>query len=117
MNTITEKDLQEALQFIDAMPLPEFADAIEEATGVRPTLKEDVLQLVGSFNWNYGSRFFIETAHGNFIWNDPAYSGDNTLKATAMDYAQWLCAENIPYARDKGQHVIADYCGRSVQFE
>lgn len=76
--------------------------------------KEDILNLIGDFSWNYYSRFFIETENGNFVWNDPDYSGDNTLTRTKLNHIQWCKSEGIPYSRSKGMHIIRDYCGEDI---
>jgi hypothetical protein len=71
--------------------------------------------MFGQFTWNYGNRFFIETAEGNFVWSDPDYpGGNNTILPFQGDYEKWCRVENIPYGRDKGYHKIGDYCGKYV---
>ena len=77
--------------------------------------KEELLELVGAFSWNYGNTFFIETEKGNFIWKDPDYSGDNTISSFDGDYAAFCKKVNVPYCRDKGQHFIKDYCGKEIK--
>ena len=74
------------------------------------------LDTIGTFTWNFGQEFFIETAEGNYIWNDPDYSGDNTIRKFNGTYDEWCKKTNIPYGRDKGVHRIGDYCeGASIQ--
>lgn len=71
----------------------------------------DIHTTVGDFTWDFGMNFFVETEHGNYIWSDPDYRGDNTLKkydGTHKDYFGRL------WGRGKGQHIIADYCGDDV---
>lgn len=78
--------------------------------------REDILNLTGEFTWFWGKYFFVETNIGNFIWSDPDYGdGDNTFTKTDMTYKQFCDAYNYPYGRDKGTHVIKDYCGDMIQ--
>lgn len=72
--------------------------------------KQDILNLTGEFTWGFGSSFFIETENGNFEWEDPEYGGNNTLKKVDYDYNQWIKLLNIPFGREKGTHIIKDYC-------
>lgn len=70
--------------------------------------KEKLCGMIGDFTWNFGNKFFIETAEGNFIWSDPDYNGDNTIRkfnGTLQDYF------GDSFGRDKGKHYISDYCG------
>jgi len=76
--------------------------------------KEHLLSLVGDFTWFWGETFFIETSEGNFIWSDPDYDGDNTIKPINMSYEQYCKNSKVPYGRDKGTHVIENYCGKNV---
>ena len=71
------------------------------------------LDLVGSFTWDFGQRFFIETSEGNFVWSDPSYGGDNTIKPFAGSYDEWI---GDSFGRDKGQHVIRDYVGGDTKY-
>jgi hypothetical protein len=73
--------------------------------------KDEVANLVGEFTWDFGCYFFIETSEGNFIWSDPDYQGDNTIKATNLSYEQWITEKNI-FGRSKGKHIIGHYCGK-----
>lgn len=71
--------------------------------------KQEVANLIGDFTWDFGREFFIETNEGNFIWSDPDYGGDNTIRATNETYEQWVSKGN--YGRCKGNHLISSYCG------
>ena len=69
----------------------------------------------GNFCWNYMDSFFIETSKGNFIWSDPDYEGDNTIrpyKGTLGDYCK---KTGLVCLRDKGWHSIRGYCGDDVK--
>jgi hypothetical protein len=74
-----------------------------------------LLDIVGHFTWSYGERFFIETSEGNFVWSDPDYDGDNTLRRFHGGYSDWCKDVGIPYGRDKGRHVLRMYCGDDVK--
>lgn len=67
---------------------------------------------VAHFIWDFGQEFFLETEHGNYIWSDPDYDGDNTLRKTHLSYDMWI---GDMYGRDKGTHYIEDYCGPNVK--
>lgn len=70
-------------------------------------LKSDVAE----FTWDFGNQFLLETSKGNYVWSDPDYGGDNTirpLKGTVKDFLQ-------PFGRCKGKHFIDDYCGSEVK--
>ncbi len=79
--------------------------------------KEHLLSLVGDFTWFWGQTFFIETSEGNFIWSDPDYNGDNTIRSTNESLEQYCKNSNVPCGRDKGTHVIENYCGKNVIFK
>ena len=78
---------------------------------------ETLKNLVGSFCWNYSNKFFIETDMGNFVWSDPDYHGDNTMKMYNGTYQEWLKEQGIPYCRDKGNHIIGNYCKNFIFVE
>jgi hypothetical protein len=70
--------------------------------------KEQLLNEMAEFTWDFGQKFFVETKHGNFVWSDPDYNGDNTMMeypGTAWDFFRPM------YGRSKGKHIISDYCG------
>jgi hypothetical protein len=73
---------------------------------------DNLLDREGDFTWDFGQNFFIETSIGNFIWSDPDYNGDNTIKpfkGTIQEYFE------PSYGRDKGKHIIRNYCGDDVK--
>lgn len=70
------------------------------------------LDTVAKFTWGFGHEFFLETEFGNYIWSDPSYGGNNTIRATHLSYRGW--AEPF-WGREKGKHVIREYCGESVE--
>lgn len=76
--------------------------------------REAILDLVGSFSWSFGETFFVETSEGNWVWSDPEYQGDNTLTRWKGTHKQWCKSIGIPFSRDKGKHLIRDYCGENV---
>ena len=77
---------------------------------------DDIKNLRGQFGWTFGKEFFIETkTKGNFIWSDPDYYGDNTMKRTKMTLGQFCKSRGIPYVRDKGHHSLLGYCGEGVK--
>lgn len=70
---------------------------------------------IASFTWGFNHEFFLETDIGNFVWSDPDYQGDNTIRPTDMDYGTWVGADRGLFGRDKGKHRIGDYCGEDVK--
>lgn len=73
--------------------------------------KEQLMGTIGTFTWMWGMEFFIETNIGNFIWKDPEYQGDNTIRRYTGSYKDYLKESHIDFGRDKGKHMISDYCG------
>lgn len=73
------------------------------------TYKELLLQSIGHFTWMYDDRFFIETPHGNFVWSNPEYGGDNTMTPYKGGYQEY--ASDFEIGKNKGQHNIEKYCG------
>lgn len=72
----------------------------------------EILGLVGEFTWGFGPQFFIKTDSGNFIWSDPDYGGDNSLRKVNMGLRKWLGGG---IGRCKGKHFIGQYCGSQVK--
>ena len=73
------------------------------------------LNTEADFSWNFGQEFFLKTDRGNYIWSDPDYNGDNTIRKYDGSHEDW-CKETGYYARSKGRHFIGDYCGSNVIF-
>jgi len=75
---------------------------------------------IAAFSWNFGKEFLLEVGgrdeNGDplpncekFIWSDPDYGGDNTIRKANMPQ------DNVPVWRWKGWHKIRDYCGGGVK--
>lgn len=77
--------------------------------------KSEVLNLEGQFTWLWNDKFFIETPTGCYIWSDPQYNGNNTLMEYKGTYADFLAEVKVDYGRDKGVHLIKNYCGEAVR--
>lgn len=76
---------------------------------------QDILNDRAQFTWSFGQTFFVETMqHGNFIWSDPDYQGDNSFTPFHDSYNDWCKESGIPYGRDKGTHEIKSYCGSDI---
>lgn len=69
---------------------------------------------LATFSWGFSDKFFLETDKGNFIWSDPDYNGDNTIRPYKGTLEDFLKEEDISYCRDKGSHIIKEYCGDDV---
>lgn len=76
-------------------------------------MKEQLMNVVGEFTWDFGQNFFIETPIGNFVWSDPDYYGDNTIR-TFNGSIQDYFGEG--FGRCKGRHTISGYCGEDFEF-
>lgn len=72
------------------------------------------LDTVGSFTWDFGNKFLIETNEGLFVFSDPEYNGDNTIRKFEGDPKNFTMPNFM--GRDKGTHVIRDFCGENVRF-
>lgn len=72
---------------------------------------ENILNEIAEVTWLFCSYFLLETSSGNFIWNDPDYGGDNTIRQFYGDYKAACKYAGTPFGRDKGHHVIRVYCG------
>ncbi len=82
------------------------------------TNKNDFLNQRAHFTWSFGKEFFIVINNKeNYIWNDPEYGGDNTIKKFDGTYNEWCWKIGIPYGRDKGDHIIKNYCGEDVELK
>jgi hypothetical protein len=79
--------------------------------------KEHVAGLVGEFTWDFSQQFFIETAEGNFVWSDPDYQGDGSIRKYAGSFQDWIKADQGGFGRSKGTHIIGSYCGDFIFVE
>lgn len=77
-------------------------------------MSANVLDEWGDFTWGFDETFFIETGIGNYVWRDPDYMGDNTIKKYNGDYAAWIREIGIPFGRSKGRHIVRDYCKGAI---
>jgi hypothetical protein len=71
------------------------------------------LDMYAEFTWDFGQKFFLETEVGNYIWSDPDYNGDNTIRPYDGTLSKWLGPQE--YGRSKGTYRIGDYCGNEVK--
>lgn len=69
------------------------------------------LDTKATFGWAWNHQFFLETeSDGNWIWSDPDYSGDHTIRPFNGTLAQFCRERHIACVRDKGTHTIRSYC-------
>ena len=74
------------------------------------------LDSVGRFSWGFGNKWFILVGGKAYEWSDPSYPGGlGTIRPFHGTYKHWCRKLQIPYGRDKGTHVIRDYCGEDVK--
>lgn len=62
----------------------------------------------GEFTWDFGQTFYVRTDEGNFIFSDPVYNGDNTLRETNQTYDEWI--DTGAWGRDKGMRNLGAWC-------
>lgn len=75
--------------------------------------KEMLTDTVAKFTWTFGCDFFLETPIGNFVWSDPDYHGDNTIKPYKGSIRDYF---GNSFGSDKGKHTVAGYCGEDFIF-
>jgi hypothetical protein len=73
------------------------------------------LDTIAEFTWGFSDRFLLETEHGNFIWSDPDYNGDNSIKPYHGDPRNFV--EPGFSGRCKGTYRIRHYCGEGAHWE
>jgi hypothetical protein len=78
--------------------------------------RSELLNLMGSFTWFWCELFFIETKKGNFVWSDPDYNGDNTIKLFSGSIFDFHKQSGYDYGRCKGEHQIYRKCGDQIIF-
>jgi hypothetical protein len=76
---------------------------------------EMLLNSMGEFAWAWNYKFFIETGYGNYVWHDPDYGGDNTIRKYNGTLRAFIQEEGISVVRDKGEHILRNYCGSEVK--
>ena len=69
------------------------------------------LDSFASFTWDFGQNFILEVGGNCYIWSDPDYNGDNTIRPLAGTFDEYFKGY---FGRDKGIHRIIDYCGPNV---
>lgn len=77
---------------------------------------KELLESDGNFTWSFSDEFFIKTKIGNYVWKDPRYGGDNTIRFFKGTYMKWCKRNVIPFGRDKGTHIIKEYCGSEIKY-
>lgn len=71
---------------------------------------------IADFTWSYGKEFFLEVdGPWNYVWSDPDYGGDGTIRKFSGNYKDWCKQIGIPFGRSKGIHQIKGYCGEEVK--
>jgi hypothetical protein len=75
--------------------------------------KEQFLNAIGDFTWTFGKDFIIEVAGNYFIWADPDYNGDNSVREVSAHEVRNFFAEPKSrfMGRCKGSHVVKEYIG------
>ena len=72
------------------------------------------LDSVGEFTWGFGTNFLIEIGTERYVWSSPDYNGDNTIKPYKGNPRNFTSDGFC--GRDKGTHIIREYCGNDVRF-
>ena len=85
-------------------------DLIDRLPNPHNVTAEELPELQGKFTWClHGPEYLVETPRGNFIWQSPAYDGDNTIRPTDLCYGEWLLGLQIEFGRDKGEHKVGEF--------
>lgn len=63
------------------------------------------LETIAEFTWLWTNEFFLETSDGNYIWSDPSYGGDNTIRPYFDTFQEYLKECHISYGRTDIPHV------------
>jgi hypothetical protein len=71
--------------------------------------RSELLLETGDFYWDFSFYFFIETLHGNWVWQDPENGGNNSLtsfEGSLQDFEStyWEGFKCTP----KGKYTIGD---------
>ena len=69
------------------------------------------LDSIAEFTWDFGQNFILKVDNRFYIWSDPDYNGDNTIRPLKGTFAEYFRGF---FGRDKGTHRISDYCGQDV---
>ena len=77
----------------------------------------DGLNKMMYFTWSYGKEFFLSPNEDpnhehNYIWSDPEYQGDGTIRCYNGTIKQYFGSSG----RCKGCHRIVDFCGSNTTF-
>ena len=72
------------------------------------------LDSIGKFTWGFGSKFLIQIEDRYYVWSDPNYNGDNTIRPYFENPSDFTSPGFC--GRDKGIHSIRRYCGNNVKF-
>ena len=84
----------------------------------KPLTREELLKLPAKVTFFPGHDCFLETEQGNFVWSDPEYGGDNTLRphtGLLSDFIERIKPAVIGMAL--GKKSIQDCCGDRVVLE
>lgn len=85
------------------------APVIMEGSGAQDVAMPDI---AGKFVWGFGQEFYIEADDGKqYIWSSPEYGGDDSFKDAQLTYAEWVGPD---WGRDKGKHVIKNFCRQTA---
>lgn len=74
--------------------------------------RNEIMNCVGEFAWNFGSRFYVTTKYGNFIWFSEDYYGDNSFRQTELSAKEFA---GVNFLRDKGQAIVSSRCGNDIK--
>ena len=73
---------------------------------------------LAEFLWTHGSEWLLIVEDESYIWSDPEYGGDGTIRPMNQeDVERFNRAEEGCALRDKGVHRVGNYCGESVKIK
>ena len=72
------------------------------------------LDTFAEFTRSSGHEFLLKIGDRFFVWSDPDYEGDNTIRPFKGNPQNFTAPGFM--GRDRGTHSIGAYCGTDVKF-
>lgn len=84
--------------------------------GIRATRVAMPLTLDTSavFTWGFGHMYLVETPAGQFLYSNPEYGGDNTIKPFYGDPKDYFIGDT---KTGRQVYTIREFCGDDVKLE
>ena len=72
------------------------------------------LDSMAEFTWDFGNRFLLKCNNKYYVWSDPYYKGDNTIRPYSGNPLHFTTPGFA--GRSKGMNLIRNKCGDQVKF-